>query len=73
MVSIDNAVFNYGVYLQGDNVSVYATKKPQDLAVIVSTHISKGVEVRDVSVAGHWVIVQTNNPKTVPVDGVDSY
>lgn len=73
MLSIDNAVFHNGVYLQEDNVSVYEIKKAQDLALIVSTHVTKKVEIKDLSVAGNWVVVQTNNPQTVIVDGVDSY
>jgi hypothetical protein len=48
-------------------------KSPQDLSLIVSAHINKNVTMHNLSIAGNWIIVQTNNPTIVPVDGVKYY
>ncbi|XP_001600828.1 hydroxypyruvate reductase [Nasonia vitripennis] len=72
LVSIDDSVFVDGVHLQ-DNISLYKAKSAQDLAQVVAAHVAKGVAINNVSIAGNWIIVQTNKPVSLAVDGVESY
>ncbi|XP_014216391.1 uncharacterized protein LOC106645125 isoform X2 [Copidosoma floridanum] len=73
LMSVDNTPFKDYVCLLQDNISLYKTKTPEDLAKIVTGHIVKSVAISNVSVSGNWVVMQTNNPVTIPIDGIDSF
>ncbi|XP_014216392.1 uncharacterized protein LOC106645125 isoform X3 [Copidosoma floridanum] len=73
LMSVDNTQFKDYVCLLQDNISLYKTKTPEDLTKIVSSHINKSVTISSVSVSGNWVVMQTNNPVTIPIDGIESY
>ncbi|XP_076235969.1 hydroxypyruvate reductase [Calliopsis andreniformis] len=72
LLSLDDATFGNGIAL-GDYVSLYHGKGVQDLAQIVNTFSSKGIDIHNFNANGNWIILQTNQEVSISVNGIESF
>lgn len=72
LLAVDDAVFANGIALR-DYICLYRANGMQDLASIVNVFSSKGINIHNLNANGSWVIIQTDQEVSIPVDGIESY
>ncbi|EFN78208.1 uncharacterized protein LOC105188969 [Harpegnathos saltator] len=72
LLALDDAVFVNGIALRY-HICLYRTNRVQDLANIVNVFSSKGINIRNLNANGSWLIIQTDQEVSIPVDGINSF
>ncbi|XP_014469687.1 PREDICTED: D-3-phosphoglycerate dehydrogenase [Dinoponera quadriceps] len=72
LLALDDAVFVNGIALR-DHICLYRASRVQDLANIVNVFSSKAINIHNLNANGSWLIIQTGQEVSIPVDGIDSF
>lgn len=72
LLALDDAVFINGIVLR-DYICLYRANRVQDLASIVNVFSSKSINIHNLNANGSWVIIQTDQEISIPVDEIESF
>ncbi|KAI4483895.1 hypothetical protein M0802_013198 [Mischocyttarus mexicanus] len=72
LVSVDDALFPNDIALT-NHISLYRAKSVQNVADIVNAFSSKGINISGLNANGNWIVIQTNQEVSIPVDGIESF
>ncbi|XP_011493920.1 PREDICTED: D-3-phosphoglycerate dehydrogenase isoform X1 [Ceratosolen solmsi marchali] len=72
LLSINDSIFSSEVCLP-EHTSLYLTHELENLSEILNTHRLHKVTVNSINLSNKWVLVHTNKPQTLPVNGIKYY